>query len=69
MAVVDPTVTSNSITLESSAAIPAGDYTFTLKQGATIDAAAGGTYTQAADVVIHFTVADPSPTPTPTQCY
>jgi hypothetical protein len=69
MTVVDPGTTSSSITLESTAAIPAGDYTFTLKQGATIDDVAGGTYTQAADVVIHFTVADPGPTPTPTQCY
>jgi hypothetical protein len=59
---------SGTITLESDAAIPAGDYTFTLKQGATLTDAVGGTYTQAADVVIHFTVSDPSPAPT-TQCY
>jgi hypothetical protein len=69
MTVLTPATKSSSITLESTAAIPAGDYTFTLKQGATIDTASGATYTQAADVVIHFTVADPGPTPTPTQCY
>jgi len=66
---VTPVAKSSSIILESDAAIPAGDYTFTLKMGATIDQASGGTYTQAADKVIHFTVVDPTPAPTPSPCF
>jgi hypothetical protein len=61
--------TGSSVVLESDDPIPAGDYTFTLKQGATLTDTVGGTYTQAADVVIHFTVADPSPPTTTTTCY
>lgn len=60
---------SSSITFESNNPIPAGDYTFTLKAGATITDVAGGTYTQAADKVIHFTVVDPPPTTTPSACF
>jgi hypothetical protein len=61
----------NVLELTSDQAVTPGDYTFTLKQGATIDdlEATPSTYTQAADQVIHITVEAAPPTPTPTQCY
>ena len=49
------------------ATLAEGDYTFTLKMGATIDDALGNTYTQAADMVVNFTVEAETP-PTPIQC-
>ena len=54
---------ANQIELDSTAAVAPGDYTFTLKMGATINdsEATPSTYMQAADKVIHFTVAPPSP--------
>jgi len=45
--------------------LAAGDYTFTLKGGATISDQLGNVYTQAADKVIHFTVEDPAPSSAP----
>jgi hypothetical protein len=64
---------ANVLELTSNQTVAPGDYTFTLKMGATIDdlEATPSTYTQAADQVIHLTV-DPAPTPTPTTttpCY
>lgn len=47
--------------------LPEGDYTFTLKMGATINDVFGNTYTQAADKVVHFTVEAETPS-TPIQC-
>jgi len=44
----------------------AGDYKLTINAGATIDDIFGGTYTQAADKVINFTVK--APASTPVQC-
>jgi hypothetical protein len=44
-------------------ALAPGNYTFTLKAGATLTDQTGDTYTQAADKVIHFTVYDNPPTP------
>ena len=51
------------IELDSTAAVAPGDYTFTLKANATIadNETTPSTYMQAADKVIHFTVAPPSP--------
>jgi hypothetical protein len=54
--------------LISVATLPTGDYTFTLKMGATIDDQLGNTYTQMADKVIHFTVEDAATPPTPPAC-
>jgi hypothetical protein len=53
----------NQIEIDSSTTLPPGDYTFTLKMGATINDAetTPSTYTQAADKVIHFTVSPPAP--------
>jgi hypothetical protein len=47
--------------------LPAGNYKFTLKMGASVDAVTGltATYTQAADKVINIVVKDPDP-PAPT---
>lgn len=55
--------TANSIRLTSAAPVAAGDYVFTLKMGATINDAetTPSVYTQAADKVIHFTVAPVPP--------
>jgi hypothetical protein len=69
---VDTTASGgNVIELASDAAVTPGDYTFTLKAGATIDdmEATPSTYTQAADQVIHFTVEAAPPTPTAQACY
>jgi hypothetical protein len=64
------TTVGSSVILESDNPIPAGDYVFTLKQGATLTDAVGGTYTQAADLAIHFTVKDPPPAGPPAPaCY
>ena len=41
--------------------LAAGDYTFTLKAGATVTDENDNVYTQEADKVIHFTVEDPEP--------
>jgi len=41
--------------------VPAGDYKFTLKAGATVQDVFGVTYTQATDKVVNFTVKDPAP--------
>lgn len=59
----------NQIELDSTAPVAAGDYTFTLKMGATINdlETTPSTYTQAADKVIHFTVKPTAP-PAPS-CY
>ena len=61
---------ANVIELDSHTALAPGDYTFTLKMGATLDdlvAPTADTYTQAADKVIHFTVTAPAPAGPP--CY
>jgi hypothetical protein len=65
-----PATSRNVVELVSSAAVAPGDYTFTLKMGATINdkLTTPDTYTQAADKVIHFTVAA-APTSTPPSCY
>lgn len=66
-----PATSTNVIRLTSQQMVPPGDYTFTLKQGATIDdlEATPSTYTQAADKTISFTVAAaPTPTAAPA-CY
>jgi hypothetical protein len=64
--------TTCALVFESIAQLPLGDYTFTLKAGATIDdvLTPPTTYTQTADRVIDFTVvpANTPPTPTPIQC-
>lgn len=61
-AVGAPIITASGAALRFDyTALPAGSYTFTLQQGATITdkiAPTPNTYTQAADRVIHFTVAD-----------
>jgi hypothetical protein len=61
----------NVLELSSTAAVPPGDYTFTLKGTATIDdkEATPSTFTPGQDVVIHFTVAAPSPSPAAPACY
>jgi methionine-rich copper-binding protein CopC len=59
--------TSGAVVRIDYAALPAGTYKFTLKAGAMIDdrivtgRTAANTYTQAADRVINFTVADAPP--------
>jgi hypothetical protein len=66
-----PAKTKSTIRLTSTAAVPPGDYTFTLKDGATVDdfETTPATYTQSGDIVIHFTVAAAPTPPTPTPCY
>ena len=60
------TSTSCSIVIPTAEPLAPGDYTFTLKAGATIEDVLGNVYTQAADRVVNFTVVDaPS---TPVQC-
>jgi hypothetical protein len=66
-----PATVANVIELASAAPVAPGDYTFTLKAGATINdfATTPSTYTQASDLVVHFTVAPaPATVPTPA-CY
>jgi hypothetical protein len=62
---------ANVLRLTSGQAVPAGDYMFTLKMGATINdlEATPSTYTQAADQVIHITVAAAPPATTAPSCY
>lgn len=43
--------------------LPPGDYTFTLKAGATINDKLGNVYTQAADRVVEFTIENATATP------
>jgi len=66
-----PATSDNVLELTSSAPVPPGDYTFTLKSGATINdlETTPSTYTQAADQVIHFTVEAAPPTPAAPACY
>jgi hypothetical protein len=61
---ITPVVTASGAVLTvSSPALPAGSYTFTFKAGATLEdkIVPPNVYTQAADRVIHFTVADTAP--------
>ncbi|MDQ3364574.1 MAG: Ig-like domain-containing protein [Myxococcota bacterium] len=59
---IPPAADSTSITFGTGlASLPAGDYVFTFKAGATVTDFLGNTYTQAADRVIPFTVAEASP--------
>lgn len=69
-AVVGCGVTSTScrIRLTSTAALMAGDYTLTLKAGATISDVLGNVYTQAADRVVNFTVETAEPAAPPITC-
>jgi hypothetical protein len=68
---IDTSANSSCTTSSTSCAVrirknlAAGDYTFTLKAGATVNDVLGNVYTQAADKVVHFTVEDPAP-PAPT---
>ena len=64
-----PTDTTCALIFSSTAALTPGNYTFTLKKDATIEdvLASPTTYTQPADRVIGFTVANPTPS-TPVQC-
>jgi hypothetical protein len=65
-----PATANNVIELVSTGAVAPGDYTFTLKMGATVNDLITGTpdtYTQAADKVIHFTV-PPAPS-APQACF
>ncbi len=63
-----PASTSCRIRLTTTAPLMAGDYTLTLKAGATVDDVLGNTYTQAADRVINFTVATAGPAAAPVVC-
>jgi hypothetical protein len=65
----DGTSTSCTLVFTSTAALAAGDYTFTLKKDTNIDdvLASPTVYTQAADRVITFTVAEATPSD-PVQC-
>jgi methionine-rich copper-binding protein CopC len=62
---IAPTVSASGAAIRIDyAALPAGSYTFTLKKGATLTdkiAPTPNVYTQAADRVINFTVADAPP--------
>lgn len=62
-------MSSTSCQIQVAGHLAPGDYTFTLKAGATIDDALTppSTYTQAADKVVHFTVKNPTPV-TPITC-
>jgi len=67
-AACSPTSTSCQLRIRvANAALPPGDYTFTLKMGADVTGVLGATYTAPADKVIHITVKDPTPV-TPIQC-
>lgn len=57
----DPTATTCVLEFETATPLTPGTYTFTLKQGATIDDVLGNTYTQASDRVIRFTVQNAAP--------
>jgi hypothetical protein len=65
----DGTSTTCKLVFTSSAPLAPGDYTFTLKAGSTIEdhLASPTVYTQTADRVVEFTVANPTPS-TPVQC-
>lgn len=52
-----------SIRFRPAAAYPPGDYTFTLKKDSVILDVNGQMYTQPADRVIQFSIADPEPAP------
>ena len=62
------TSTSCALRLTSTAALMAGDYTLTLKAGATISDVLGNVYTQAADRVVNFTVETAEPAAPPITC-
>jgi hypothetical protein len=66
-----PATVNNVLELTSDAAVPPGDYTFTLKGSATIDdmEATPSTFTPGSDVVIHFTVAAAPPTTAAPACF
>lgn len=53
-----PASTSCSIVIPTAAPLAPGDYSFTLKAGATIEDVLGNVYTQATDRVVNFTVVD-----------
>lgn len=66
-----PAKAKNVVELKSTGAVAPGDYVFTLKMGATLSDLITGTpdvYTQAADKVIHFTVAA-APPPSTATCF
>jgi hypothetical protein len=67
----DPSAVKNVIELASTAAVPPGDYTFTLKGTASIDdtEATPSSFTPGQDVVIHFTVAAAPPSSAGPACY
>jgi hypothetical protein len=60
--------TSCRIRLTTTAAIMAGDYTLTIKTGATVTDVLGNVYTQAADRIVNFTVATADPPAPPIVC-
>lgn len=62
------TATSCSLRVESAAPLLPGEYTFTLKAGATISDVLGNVYTQTADRTVKFTVKDAAPPTPPIQC-
>ena len=54
--------TSRGCQFRIRADLPPADYKFTLKQGATVSDRLGNVFTQAADLIITFTVLAPEPT-------
>ncbi|MFN0245446.1 MAG: Ig-like domain-containing protein [Kofleriaceae bacterium] len=63
-----PTSTSCSLRMTTTAPIMAGEYTLTLKAGATVTDVLGNVYTQAADRIVNFTVATADPATPPIVC-